>query len=156
MFIFYFLSNIIQFHSVKISKNTHLLFFCFCEFFIHSFHFCIYCTIFHIIFCCFSRCIVLYYRKQIRRCIVWHMQSIRQCLFAKLFLSMRNISTRQKPLEKNLYLSCIFSQADTKSRLNRPSAYESCQVPCHPAYFLHNLCKQTFYGKYIFKQKWFP
>ncbi|EEU99029.1 hypothetical protein ROSINTL182_09105 [Roseburia intestinalis L1-82] len=70
MFIFYFLSNIIQFHSVKISKNTHLLFFCFCEFFIHSFHFCIYCTIFHIIFCRFSRCIVLYYRKQIRRCIV--------------------------------------------------------------------------------------
>lgn len=55
--------------------------------------------------------------------------------FAKLFLSMKNISTRQKPLEKNLYLSCIFSQADTKSRLIRPSAYESCQVPCHPAYF---------------------
>lgn len=50
---FYFLSNIIQFHSVKISKNTHLLFFCFCEFFIRSFHFCIYCTIFHIIFVVF-------------------------------------------------------------------------------------------------------
>lgn len=58
-----------------------------------------------------------------------------------------------KAAGKNLYLSCIFSQADTKSRLIRPSAYESCQVPCHPAYFLHNLCKQTFYGKYIFKQK---
>lgn len=40
-----------------------------------------------------------------------------------------------KAAGKNLYLSCIFSQADTKSRLIRPSAYESCQVPCHPAYF---------------------
>ena len=70
--------------------------------------------------------------------------------FAKLFLSMRNISTRQKLQKTCAFLH--FSRVNAKNQLIGVKAY-SCQVPCHPAYFLHNLCKQTFYGKYIFKQK---